>query len=292
MTPDVHPPLRSLLFCPATEPRRLAKLPTLGADAAAIDLEDAVSDARKSSAREDARSALDLLDGVRAYVRVNNPSTGRTQDDIEGVVSRNLDGIVLPKVDDAETVRLADSWLREAEEREGVAVGSTRLLILLESALGIHNAAEILAASPRIETAIFGFVDFMLDVGIDTIDHTPGAEELSYARSAIVIAARVARRSAPLDGPFIDIKAPELFEAQCRQARSFGFRGKMLIHPSQVPLSHSGFAPSEEEVAAAHRVIDQFAAAEAAGGAAVVVDGRLVDYPVVHRAQRIIAAAR
>lgn len=288
--PDVAP-LRSLLFCPATEPRRIQKLPHLGADAVAVDLEDAVPDDRKTAARDEARRGLEHLGPVRAYVRVNNPSTGRTEGDIDAVVSPNLDGIVLPKVEDAETVIEADDWITVAERREGIPPGSTSLLVLLESGLGVHNAVEILRASPRVETAIFGFVDFMLDIGINTIDHTTGAEELLYARSAVVVAARAARRSPPLDGPFIDIEAPDAFTAQCRQARSIGFRGKMLIHPSQVPLSHAGFAPDAREVAAARRIIEAFEVAERSGQAAVVVDGRLVDYPVVSRAQRIVAAA-
>ena len=291
MTPSVVFPLRSLLFCPATEPRRVAKLPHLGADAVALDLEDAVTDERKTAARDQARRGLDELASVRSYVRVNNPSTGRTEGDINAVVSTNLNGIVLPKVEDADTVAAADGWLESAERREGIPVGSTTMLVLLESGLGVHNSVQILSASPRVETAIFGFVDFMLDIGINTIDHTPSAEELLYARSAIVVAARAARRSPPLDGPFIDIGAPEAFTAQCRQARSIGFRGKMLIHPNQVPLSHRGFAPDADEVAAAQRIIDAFEAAEKAGQAAVVVDGRLVDYPVASRARRILAAA-
>lgn len=285
-------PLRSLLFCPATEPRRVAKLPSIGPDAAALDLEDAVADELKTAARDQAREAIAGLGSLRTYVRVNNPSTGRTQGDIEAVVQPALDGIVLPKVEDADTVREADWWLRAAERRAGVPEGHTAMLILLESGRGIHNAADILAASPRVETAIFGFVDFMLDVGIDAVDHTAEATELLYARSAVVVAARAARCSPPLDGPFINIRDEEAFTRQCRQARSLGYRGKMLIHPSQVSLSHVGFAPTAEEVASAQRILDEFEKAEAQGVAAVVVDGRLVDYPVVSRARRIVDAAQ
>lgn len=287
----VGPPLRSLLFCPATEPRRTGKLPSTGADAVALDLEDAVHEGAKSSAREAANRALDSLADVRAYVRVNHPDTGRMSDDIAAVVHRNLDGIVLPKVGDPATVQAAAGELAEAERRATLPVGSVKLLILIESAQGVERATEILASDERVETAIFGFVDFMVDVGIDSIDHLPGAEELLYARSKVVVAARAARKRGPLDGPFLDISADEPFTEQCRQGRRLGFKGKMLIHPRQVELSHAGFAPSAEEVAAAHRIIEEFELAEAAGSAAVVVDGRLVDYPVVTRARRIVAAA-
>jgi citrate lyase subunit beta/citryl-CoA lyase len=282
--------LRSLLFCPATAPRPLAKLPSTGADAVAIDLEDAVTNDRKVDARAELRAALDRFADVRTYVRVNHPSTGLTEGDIDGVLHPNLDGIVLPKAEDAETVRAAAAWLTAAERARGIGEGRTRILVLLESALGIHRAAEILAADERVETGIFGFVDFMLDLGIDMIDTSEGAEELLLARSSVVLAARVAQRPSPLDGPFIDISARERFLAQCRQARRLGFGGKMLIHPSQVELTHRGFAPTTDEAEQARRVVDQFAEAERNGIAAIVVDGRLVDYPVMMRAQRIVDA--
>jgi citrate lyase subunit beta / citryl-CoA lyase len=283
-------PLRSLLFCPATAPRPLAKLPFVGADAVAIDLEDAVTNDRKVDARADLRAALDTFADVRTYVRVNHPSTGLTEGDIHGVVHPCLDGIVLPKVESADTVRDADAWLAAAEREHGVPEGSTAMLLLIESALGVHHAAEALAASDRVETGIFGFVDFMLDMGIDIIDTSDDAEELLLARSSVVLAARVAGRRAALDGPFIDISAGDRFLAQCAQARRLGFAGKMLIHPSQVELTHRGFAPGADEAAQARRVVEQFAEAEARGVAAIVVDGRLVDYPVMMRAQRIVDA--
>lgn len=284
------PPLRSLLFCPATAPRPLAKLPSLGADAVAIDLEDAVADDRKVDARAELRATLDRFDRVRTYVRVNHPSTGLTEGDIHGVLHPRLDGIVLPKVESVETVRAAEAWLAAAEREHGLPAGGTRMLLLIESALGVHRAADILAASDRVETGIFGFVDFMLDLGIDVIDTSDSTEELLLARSSLVLAARVARRRAPLDGPFIDISAGERFLAQCAQARRLGFAGKMLIHPSQVEPTHRGFAPTADEAAQARRVVERFVAAEADGVAAIVVDGRLVDYPVMLRARRIVEA--
>jgi citrate lyase subunit beta/citryl-CoA lyase len=283
--------LRSLLFCPATSTRRVRKLPHLGADAVAIDLEDAVTDARKVDARADTYEALAEFAHVRTYVRVNHPGTGLTEGDIEAIVHPNLDGIVLPKVDHPDTVEAAANWLSAAEDARGLAVGHTAILLLIESAVGVHRAVDILSASARVETAIFGFVDFMVDLGIDLIDTSETTEELLYARSAVVLAARVAGRRAPLDGPFIDIHDTERFVRQCVQGRALGFAGKMLIHPAQVELAHTGFRPSAVEAAQAARVIDAFVAAEADGSAAVVVDGRLVDYPVVERARRILKAA-
>ncbi|MFT3865084.1 MAG: CoA ester lyase [Solirubrobacterales bacterium] len=284
----MNPPLRSLLFCPATAPRPLAKLPSIGADAVAIDLEDAVTNDRKVDARAELRAVLPQFADVRTYVRVNHPSTGLTEGDIHGIVHPDLDGIVLPKVESPETVEAAAGWLAAAERERGLQVGGTSMLLLIESALGIHRAVDILAADERVETGIFGFVDFMLDLGIDVIDTSDSTEELLLARSSLVLAARVAGRRAPLDGPFIDISASEQFLVQCRQARRLGFAGKMLIHPSQVEPTHVGFAPTRDEAEQARRVVDRFAAAEAEGVAAIVVDGRLVDYPVMMRARRIV----
>jgi citrate lyase subunit beta / citryl-CoA lyase len=283
-------PLRSLLFCPATSARRVRKLLELAPDAAVLDLEDAVTDENKTAARQQARAGIAEIAAIRSYVRVNHPSTGRTRDDIEAVVQPALDGIVLPKVEDADTVQAADGWITAAERQNGVEPGSTRLLVLIETARGIADARGILQASPRVETAVFGAHDFMLDPRIDGLDHSEGAEELLYARSALVVAARAARVSPPLDGPFIAFGETDRFIAMCRQARRMGFRGKMLIHPNQVALSHIGFAPTEVEIATANRIIEQFAKAEAEGAAAIVVDGRLVDYPIVARARRIIEA--
>lgn len=289
--PTTVAPLRSLLFCPATTLRRVRKMLEIAPDAAALDLEDAVPDDDKTAARAQARAGIAEIAAVRSYVRVNHPSTGRTQDDIEAVIQPDLNGIVLPKVEDVQTVQAADEWISAAERLHGVQDGSTRLLILIESARGIDDAREILQASPRIETAVFGAHDFMLDMGIDGLDHSESAEELLYARSALVIAARAARVSPPLDGPFISFKEDERFVQMCRQARQMGFRGKMLIHPNQVSLSHKGFAPTDEEVAMAKTIIKDFAKAEAEGAAAIVINGRLVDYPIVDRARQILKAA-
>jgi citrate lyase subunit beta/citryl-CoA lyase len=285
--------LRSLLFCPATAPDKVLKVPRFHADATAIDLEDAVSDSEKTAARNIAHTTLGnpLFEDNAVYVRVNGMSTGRTFDDIRAVVHPNLNGIVLAKTDDADSVRAADETLTAAEQSAGIPEGRTTILPLLETAAGVHNAAEILAASPRIETAIFGFVDYMLDVGIYSIDHTPSAEELLYARSAVVMACRVANVTPPLDGPFLGVGDPEAFLRQCRQARSLGYRGKMLIHPSQVLPAHEGFAPAPEEVEAAQRILDAFQEAEQRGVGSILVDGRLVDYPVVHRARHIVESA-
>ncbi|MFJ5700003.1 HpcH/HpaI aldolase/citrate lyase family protein [Arthrobacter sp. NPDC093139] len=284
--------LRSLLFCPATEPAKVRKIPNYGADAAAIDLEDAVSDDQKTYARDLAFELVssELFAANNVYVRVNSMGTGRTLDDVAAVVHPNLKGIVLPKTDDAESVAAVDDALNKAEAQAGIAKGSIKILPLIETALGVHRAVDIFSASPRVEAGIFGFVDYMLDVGIHLIDHTPDAHELLYARSSLVNSSRAAGITPPLDGPFLGIKSPDAFLAQCRQARTLGYRGKMLIHPTQVKLAHEGFAPSPQEIVQAENIVRAFAEVEDQGVAALMVDGRLVDYPIVYRAENILKA--
>lgn len=284
--------LCSLLFCPATAEVRVRKIPQLGADAVAIDLEDAVASDRKVDARDLVPSLLEEFGGMGAYVRVNNVRSGLAEGDVAAVVHPNLDGIVLSKVESADEVRLMDQCLEEAERANGLPVGSVSMLLLIESAKGIHSASAALEASDRVETGIFGYVDFMVDVGIERIDTSASAEEVLFARSSLVVSARVADRRPPLDGPFIDIKDVDGCLAQCRQARTLGYYGKMLIHPDQIGPAHAGFHPSEDEAREAQRVIDAWIVAEANGTAAIMVDGRLVDYPVAERARRIVAASQ
>ena len=172
-----------------------------------------------------------------------------------------------------------------------MAPGSIEILPLIETGKGVHEAVNVLSASPRVRTGIFGFVDYMLDVGIHTIDHTDDAAELLMARSYLVMACAAAGVQPPLDGPFLGVGNAQALPAQCRQARRLGYQGKMLIHPSQISPSHEGFGPEASEVVQAERIVAAFSEAEGRGVAAIIVDDRLVDYPIFYRAQRIIEAA-
>lgn len=282
--------LRSLLFCPATEPDKVMKIPSKGADATAIDLEDSVSDSLKVSARGIAHATLESpeFEANHVYVRINGFRTGLAEEDIRQVVHRNLNGIVIPKAETSEQIRVASDILSQAESSNGWEPGSIRIIALIETGLGVHNAAGILGADARVLTGIFGFVDYMLDLGMNAIDHSNDAQELLFARSAVVNAAAAAGVSPPLDGPFVGIEKSDEFFSQCRQARTLGFQGKMLIHPNQVPLAHDAFRPSLDEVEQASRIVADFEAATSQGVASIVVDGRLVDYPVFFRARRIL----
>lgn len=253
------------LFVPGDRPQRFAKAAAAGADGIIVDLEDAVA----PSAKEPARARLEEnLAGITVpvYVRVNAAGTAWHEDDVSACANLPLAGVLLPK---AETAR--------ACERVAANAGKP-VVALVETAWGLHSAGEIAGACARLA---FGSVDFAADVGMS---HT--REALLHARATLVLAARLAGQPAPIDGVTMAIADEAAVEEDSRYAADLGMGGKLLIHPAQVGPARRGFAPSNREVEWAGRVI---AAAET--GAVAVVDGQMVDGPVVTRARLILARA-
>jgi citrate lyase subunit beta/citryl-CoA lyase len=277
--------LRSLLFAPGNQPRKVAKVATFGADAAVLDLEDAVAESQKDEARRIIASAIPTIRNTVVMARVNGMTTGRCVDDLAAIVRPGLDAVLLPKVEDAAVLGDVDEWITALEARQGLTPGAVRLLPQIETALGIARVEEIALSAPaRVYTLIFGTVDFTLDLGIDL---TADATEILYARSRVVVAARAARFAAPIDGPYLlDLRDEAGLVRDTQRARQLGFGGRVAIYPPQVAAINRVFVEiSPEELALARRAVDAFEAAEAAGSAAIQVDGRFVDYPVYRRAQ-------
>jgi citrate lyase subunit beta / citryl-CoA lyase len=282
--------MRSLLFCPANEPRKVARLSGSGADAVVLDLEDAVADSQKVAARTSAREALPTLRGVVRCVRVNAFETGLTAGDVAAVVCSDLDAIVLPKAETLQDVRRLDRMIVKAEEKNGVAHGSVRVIAIVETCAGVAEAAEIAASGRRLLTLVFGSGDLGADLGLSTMRGNLTAA-LAYGRAKIVYDARAAGLPAPLDGPFLKVRDQVALEADCNTSRSLGHRGRVCIHPDQVPVVNRVFGPDPDEVVFARKVIDAFAKAERSGSASITVDGVFVDYPIVYKAERIVALA-
>jgi citrate lyase subunit beta/citryl-CoA lyase len=282
--------MRSLLFCPANEPRKVARLSGSGADAVVLDLEDAVADSQKVAARTSAREALPTLRGVVRCVRVNAFETGLTSGDVAAVVCPDLDAIVLPKAETLQDVRRLDRMIAKAEEKNGVAHGSVRVIAIVETCAGVAEAAEIAASGRRLLTLVFGSGDLGADLGLPTVRGDLTAA-LAYGRAKIVYDARAAGLPAPLDGPFLMVRDQVALEADCNTSRSLGHRGRVCIHPDQVPVVNRVFGPDPDEVVFARKVIDAFAKAERSGSASITVDGVFVDYPIVYKAERIVALA-
>jgi citrate lyase subunit beta/citryl-CoA lyase len=286
---DVLPPIRSWLYAPGNNAKLLDRVFTAGADAVVLDLEDAVPPAEKVRARAMVAEAVSGRVGQPRpilFVRINHPETGLAEDDVRAVVRTGLDGLRLPKTEDAATVRRVSAWIADAESRAGLPIGGLSIGCSLETARGVWNALEIAQADERILALGFGAVDFARDVNA-TMD--PEGLATLYARSRIVLASRVAGIRPPVDSVYAQIQDEAGFEASTRQARSLGFFGRSAIHPRQVGIINAIFTPSPEEVDRARAIVAAAATAEAGGtGALQLPDGTFVDVPVVQRAEQLI----
>jgi citrate lyase subunit beta/citryl-CoA lyase len=256
---------RSYLFVPGNRPERFSKACSAGADAVIIDLEDAVPAAEKGPARSDIAAWLSASQPV--LIRINSADSQWFHDDLELCKMPGVAGIVLPKAE-----RL-DDILQVRSVGDSIIV-----LPLIETARGFANAGE-LAHAPGVQRLLFGSIDFQLDLGINGDD-----EELLYFRSQLVLLSRLAGLQAPVDGVTTAIDDAGQLRAETLRARRLGFGGKLCIHPKQVGPVNQHFSPSEDEIAWAKRVLD---AAAAANGAAVALDGKMIDRPVILKAQEI-----
>lgn len=256
---------RSYLFVPGDRPERFSKAMSAGADAVILDLEDAVSIPAKDAAREAVAAALDPA--RPAFVRVNARETAWFEEDLRAIARPGLAGVMLPKAERADDAARVE------------AVTGAKVLALVESAAGLWNALEVgrCAAVSRIA---FGSIDYQVDLNLDG-----EGEPLLHARSQLVLASRVAGLPPPVDGVSVAIDDVAAIEADALRARRLGFGGKLCIHPKQVAVVNGCFSPTAAELDWARRVV---AAIEASGGAAVAVDGKMVDKPVLMRAQRIL----
>lgn len=285
-------PNRTFLFAPADHPRRAEKALTVRADAAILDLEDAVAVAAKPAARDAVRAALERPRACRGFVRVNAFRTEWCFADIQAVAGPRLDGFVLPKLEEPGELVAVD-WMLSALERErGLPPGGMEVMPLLETARGFASLGALAATAAslggRVRRLAFGAGDYTLDLGMAW---GLAETELEAARAQLVVRSRAAGLEAPVDTVWIELREAEAFRASCARGAALGFGGKLCIHPDQVPVANAAFSPPDAEVARARRVVAAFAEAEARGSASIQVEGRFVDYPVADRARRLVALA-
>jgi len=281
----INGPFRSLLFTPGNHPRKVEKVFGAGADVAILDLEDAVPVSEKAAARATVVEALKAPRQCQGFVRVNALDTEFCEADIAAVTGPWLDGIMLPKVESVAGLLSADKMLERAEREQGLEPGGIDLLPIIETAKGLAAVSDIAGSGSRVRRLSFGAVDFAKDMGMRL---TEDEWELTAARSAIVLASRVARLAAPLDSVWVHFRDQDGLAKSCERVRVMGFQGKMAIHPDQIAPINDAFTPGEEEVARAEKIIAAFEEAEAGGSASIVVDGFFVDYPVVDQARRTL----
>ena len=279
MTPPVRL-RRSLLFVPAVRPDRYPKALATGSDAVCLDLEDGVGPSAKDEARAAALALFAERTPTRAEVslRINDPKTELGQRDLDALIRANVrpDALMLPKVSGPDDVRAVEATL-------GADGSDLPLIVQIETAQGVAAATEIGTASTNVSALFFGAIDFSADIGC-----AAEWDALVYARSRVVVAAAVAGVTA-LDSPFMNVPAVDALREESRRTRRLGFAGKAAIHPTQVSVIQEAFSPTADEIAWARKVV---AAYEANQGGVLLVEGQLVERPVVRAAQRTLQTLR
>lgn len=280
---------RALLYMPGDDWKKIVKATTLGVDCICMDMEDGVAVNRKAEARVTIAKALRELDfgASEKLARVNSIGSGWERDDIDAVLPFRPDGIVIPKVETREQVEWGSRIIEAAELKHGWALNSIRMLVGVETALGILNLKEI-AAHPRLDGIIFGGEDYAASVGAR---RTREAVELLYARQSVVAACAAFGLQA-IDIVYIDFKDAEGLRLEAEQGAGFGFSGKQIIHPNQVGVAQEAFTPSDEALEEARRIVETFEASQKEGKGAYALDGKMIDMPLLKNAQKTLARAR
>ena len=281
--------LRSVVFVPGNRPNMLERALSFSADVVMVDLEDSVPPAEKVNAREVAREWVPKLHraGRRVMVRVNSLDTGLTRDELAALIGPDLSGISIAKAEAVWDLRESDRIVTALESAAGLEAGHVKLIPWIENARAVMSALDLARASSRIVAVAFGAEDYTDDMGVQRTDT---GEEVRFARSLIAVAARAANVGS-LDSPFASFRDAEGLRQDARVARQMGYTGKFAIHPGQIDVINQTFSPSPEEVEYARQVVAAWDGAEAEGRGSVALDGRMIDVPVVKRAQNLLAQA-
>ena len=280
---------RSMLFLPGNNPNMLINGNCLGADAVIFDLEDAVSPTEKDAARILVRNTLRYMDfrGCEIIVRINSIDTPYWQEDLNTILPYRPDLILLPKTGCAADVLAADEYMTQLEEKLGLEKVSVGLMPLIETALGVENSFLIASASKRVKALFLGAEDLTADL---QCKRTKEGREIEYARTRLVVAARAAGVDV-YDTPFTDVNDDEGIRVDAALAKALGFNGKASISPRHVQVINEVFSPTEKEVDYAYEVMEAIALAKAQGKGAIALHGKMIDAPIVARAQRTIDMA-
>jgi citrate lyase subunit beta/citryl-CoA lyase len=279
------PRWRSLLYVPVVAERFVAKAHERGADAVILELEDAVAPSEKDRARTLVRAAAATVaqGGVDVLVRINRPWRLAVRD-IEASVDDSVQAFVLPKVDSAEHVLALAEVTAAVEKERGLPVGHTLFFPRIEGPKALLNAGAIADAHPRVVAIGLGSSDFTIATGMEA-----GGEGNAIASFQVVVAAVAAGRlPLGLVGSITDFRDLDVFRRVAERSRALGLRGAPCVHPSQVPILNEVFAPTDDEVERARRVVEKYEQALAAGEGAVLVDGEFVDVPFYEQAKRLL----
>ncbi|MEW6284628.1 MAG: CoA ester lyase [Chloroflexota bacterium] len=281
---------RALLYMPGDDRRKIEKATTLGVDCICMDLEDGTALNKKAEARAVIAKAMRELDfgASERCIRINSIGSGFEKDDLASALAARPDTIVVPKIESAEQVKWVSEQIESFELANNLKLGGIRLLIGVETAKGILNLKEIAEADKRLEAIIFGAEDYAASVGAR---RTKEATEVLYARLAVV-AACAANDLQAIDMVYIDFRDLEGLRREAEQGAGFGFSGKQVIHPNQVPVVQEAFTPSDEEIAHAKRIVEAFESSQKEGKGAFALDGKMIDMPLLKNAQKVLERAK
>lgn len=287
--PASQPPIwRSLLFVPANNGRFVEKAHTRGADGIILDLEDSVPAAERAQARRKLGSSVEQVGrgGGDVLVRINS-EPHEAAADLDAAVLPGVRALLVPKVERPDALRALSRDVARLEVERGIGAGSIRFVVLVESAVAVLHAEEIARADARIVAMELGGEDFALSTGM-----VPDAETLALPKQLVLYAARAAG-VVPLGilGSIADYADLDAYRTTVQRSRRFGFEGAACIHPSNVPVLNEVFTPEPSEVEHARLIVAAYRSAQRAGSGAVSVDGKMIDVPVVERAEHLLARA-
>ena len=282
-------PRRSLLYMPGDDWNKINKAITLHVDSICMDMEDGTALNRKQDARATIARALQELKFGKAekLVRINAVGSGLEKDDIEAVLHCHPDGIVIPKIESYEQIQWASELIEMAELANGWDLNSIRILVGVETALGMINLKEI-ASHSRLDALIFGAEDYAANVGAT---RSRSGWEVLHARSTVLMHAAAYSLQA-IDMVYIDFRDTVNLKIEAAQGAAMGYSGKQIIHPNQVQPVQEAYTPSDDDIDYARRVVETFEAHQAEGAGAYELDGKMIDMPLLRNAQKVLERAR
>ena len=280
---------RTMMFVPGNNPGMMADAHIYGPDSIMLDLEDSVSMHEKDTARLLVYNALKTIDygDTEMVVRINPLNTPYGKKDIEAVVKAGVHVVRMPKTETADEVREVEAEI-EKVEREIGAVGRTRIMAAIESALGVVNAYDIATSSPRMMGIALGAEDYCANL---KTQRSKEGDELRLARETIVVAARAAGIDA-LDTVYSNLNDMETFRREVEYIKTLGFDGKSIINPRQIEVVNEVFTPTEKDIEKAKAIVAAIKEAEKKGSGVIALNGKMIDRPVVIRAERTITLAK
>ena len=280
---------RAFLYTPGDDLHKIEKACTLKADCVCVDLEDAVSFSHKEEARLTAAHTLGTFDFGKSerLVRINAPSTNFFMPDLRIIVDAIPDGIVIPKIEDAETLQYVDGFLEAFEAKKELPIGLIRLIAIIETARSFVNLREICEATSRLAALIFGAEDLAVSLGAR---RTASNREVFYARSQMVLYAAASNLDA-IDLVCNNYREMDIIQIEALEGAQLGYCGKQVIHPNQISIVQKAFSPTPEEIKKAQQIVMEYEQHMGDGKGAIGLQGKLVDMPVYRQAKQLLEKA-